>query len=782
MKIFISIFFTLSVIMTLQSQTYLMSDGGTVSTCGGTFYDSGGVGSDYQDNENDTISFCSNNNSYITVNITSMSIRNGDYLYVYYGTDIDGTPDITNPAIGLITSSCGCISFVFISNNTGVRPGWIGTIACTAPSALVNDYLINATVSPLDGSCLIGESNIGATSDYSSGCFTSGNTVWYGFSLTAGNNTIDVTLQNATFANVEYLLLYGSCSGLSEYPTSAQCVASGSNIQWTDLTEGYYYLGISSTTEGTFDLCISESYTDVCGDYYCGPGESCLTCPFDCGACPEAIGGPYFHPTTGIQDTYLGMCMVSTCTGSYYDNGGPGITYSDNINQIYRTFCPNTPSTAVQATINSLDIEYSIIPFGCKDVLSVQNGPTQNSTVIWSGCGNTSIPQIITNSGAYSSTFTSTHPSGCLTFRFSSDAGNIGYLEGWDISLNCVAFAGGPDGTYNYDCHNAIPLCDDIDVSSEVWGPGLTSEGCGGCVTSENFTEWYRFEVSTGGTVELEITPIGNSDMNFAIYQSNDCNNLGSPIRCSFAAYSPPGKTGLSTSVGDISENVNGDQWVAELNVIAGEEYFIMINEWDKTNPNSYSLRWALTNGATFDCTILPVGFLSFSASAIDESVELIWRTASELNNDYFTLERSYDGESFEAIAFIDGAGNSNEIKTYTYTDNNPGANELLYRIKQTDFDGAFSYSNVISINLLNDIENLLEIFPNPASDILNISADVSLFYKMYRIYNVAGELITSGIIDKSQIELNVSEFAEGMYYLTLGGNHKEVFIVTRSK
>ncbi|PLW94476.1 MAG: hypothetical protein C0592_02665 [Marinilabiliales bacterium] len=786
MKKLLLIIVILAIGISLQAQTYNISTGGTVTGCTGNVYDGGGIGGNYTNSDYHTMTFCSGGNGQMQLTLTNINIGPGDDLVIY---DSDGfTPIVTysdqtvaGPVI--ITASCECLTILLDAGGApGVGSGFEGALSC----AINNDYPIGSTtISALDGTCLVGESNIGSTPDLTVGCFTSGNTVWYDLDLTAGMNTLDVTMANSTLPDVEYVMMYGyTCEPFVGYSAGDLCGAPTDVMQWTDLTEGHYWLGVSSSGQGTFDLCLTESYTDVCGDYYCGPGETCNTCPFDCGACPEAVGGPYYHPTTGIQNTYLGMCMVSTCTGTYYDNGGPGATYMNNITQIYRTFCPDNPLNAVQATINVLELEYNTAPLGCTDYLYVQNGPTQNSTTLWSGCGSLTAPQILTTGGIWNTTFTSTHPSGCLTFRFSTSAANSGYWEGWDISLSCVPFAGGPDGTYNYDCSNAIPLCDDISVNSQVWGPGLSSEGCGGCVTSENFTEWYRFEISSSGTVELEIQPLGNSDMDFAIYKSADCNTLGPPVRCSFAAYASPGKTGLSTAAGDLSEDVTGDQFVAELDVVAGEAYFIMINEWNKLNPNAYSLDWTLTNGAAFDCGILPVGFLDISASAQDENKVLVnWRTASEVNNDYFTIERSLDGEIFESIGTVEGAGNSNSVIRYSFIDEDPGTDEMVfYRIKQTDFDGASSYSKVVSVNLQINLDNMLDIYPNPATDIINIDADASLLYNFYRIYNINGEVVASGIIEQHHMELNTSEFAEGMYYLTLGGSHKEPFIITRSE
>ncbi len=303
----------------------LISDGGTVNTCGTWFFDDGGPSSDYSNNANDTITFCSVNNAAIRVNFSVMSLRNNDNLFVWYGDQAVGTPDITNPGTGILNSACGCLTFVFISDGSLTRPGWEAYVSCLAAPAAANDWIYHATSVTPDGSCLAGQTNVGSTGDFSYGCFTSGNTVWYEVDLSGGNNNLSVTLQNATFANVEYLIVYGDpchTGTLGTYTgTGAQCGASASTITWSDLDQDFYYIGVSSVTEGNFDICFTESYVDVRGDYYCGYGETCNSCPFDCGACPEAIGGSYFHPAVGIQNTYLGQCMVSTCSGTYYDNG-----------------------------------------------------------------------------------------------------------------------------------------------------------------------------------------------------------------------------------------------------------------------------------------------------------------------------------------------------------------------------------------------------------------------------------------------------------------------------
>ncbi|MDG1475608.1 MAG: BNR-repeat neuraminidase N-terminal domain-containing protein, partial [Vicingaceae bacterium] len=89
---------------------------------------------------------------------------------------------------------------------------------------------------------------------------------------------------------------------------------------------------------------------------------------------------------------------------------------------------------------------------------------------------------------------------------------------------------------------------------------------------------------------------------------------------------------------------------------------------------------------------LLPIELLSYSVACTGNTVQLDWITASELNNDYFTIERSVDAINFEAIATVDGSGNSSSIHNYSWSDDNPINGTVYYRLKQTDFNGAFEY------------------------------------------------------------------------------------------
>ena len=128
----------------------------------------------------------------------------------------------------------------------------------------------------------------------------------------------------------------------------------------------------------------------------------------------------------------------------------------------------------------------------------------------------------------------------------------------------------------------------------------------------------------------------------------------------------------------------------------------------------------------TLDNTIspLPIQLLSFTANAVSDFVQLDWSTATETNNDFFTIERSADGNIFVPIFDVDSrapGGNSTSLINYTAFDEDPPTGTIYYRLKQTDFNGDSSYSNIISVDL--DPPFSTNIFPNPSDGSeLNIS------------------------------------------------------------
>lgn len=122
---------------------------------------------------------------------------------------------------------------------------------------------------------------------------------------------------------------------------------------------------------------------------------------------------------------------------------------------------------------------------------------------------------------------------------------------------------------------------------------------------------------------------------------------------------------------------------------------------------NLYTVKFNLVCGSS-----LPVELLSFNAKPEGEKVAVTWSTASEINNDYFSVEKSKDGNWFSQFDQVRGAGNSNSINNYKSYDYNPYTGDSYYRLKQTDYNGDYKYSNTVRVSIADELT--CKIYPNP--------------------------------------------------------------------
>ncbi len=119
----------------------------------------------------------------------------------------------------------------------------------------------------------------------------------------------------------------------------------------------------------------------------------------------------------------------------------------------------------------------------------------------------------------------------------------------------------------------------------------------------------------------------------------------------------------------------------------------------------------------------LPIELIEFTANyrATEKDVLIKWVTSSEVNNDYFTVEKSIDAQNFEELTIVQGAGNSNQVLNYSTLDEKPYNGISYYRLKQTDFNGQFKYSNIVSVNI-NHGEPIVRVYPNPTQNDLGVN------------------------------------------------------------
>jgi hypothetical protein len=162
----------------------------------------------------------------------------------------------------------------------------------------------------------------------------------------------------------------------------------------------------------------------------------------------------------------------------------------------------------------------------------------------------------------------------------------------------------------------------------------------------------------------------------------------------------------------------------------------------------------------------LPVKLLDFRAVYKSKKVLLKWTTASEINNSFFTIEKSSDGKEWIEADRLQGSGNSSSKISYETIDNNPFHGISYYRLKQTDFDGQSENLKVVRVDENTPVE--IKIYPNPASDYIIIE-DNQLSSLTYKIYNNIGQEIylPKNAINQSGV-LNTSELQTGIYFLSI--------------
>ena len=176
----------------------------------------------------------------------------------------------------------------------------------------------------------------------------------------------------------------------------------------------------------------------------------------------------------------------------------------------------------------------------------------------------------------------------------------------------------------------------------------------------------------------------------------------------------------------------------------------------------------------------LPVELSSFSALVNLNNVSLNWKTATEVNNYGFEVERkANESAGWEKIGFINGSGNSNSNKDYNFTDKNlTGGTKFSYRLKQIDNDGTFTYSNNVEVEVTPKQYTLYQNYPNPFNPSTNIKFDLPQASKVVlNIYNILGEKVAALLNETMeagfhQVPFNGSGLSSGTYiYRIEAGN-----------
>lgn len=307
----------------------------------------------------------------------------------------------------------------------------------------------------------------------------------------------------------------------------------------------------------------------------------------------------------------------------------------------------------------------------------------------------------------------------------------------WHIQGNQNGYPAAREGNYLFfsGCNN-VPgeIYQDVDVSTYA-------------AQIDAYLQFFNF---SGYTRSRKQTPPDGAQI---IVEFRDAANTSV-----LSAYS----TGLTT-------NINGWQHYSSDNLAPAGTRTIRIRLISyATNGGSVD---AFIDDLSLIATILPIKLISFITVATQEGVEAQWITASETNNNYFTLERSKDGLEWEEVVKVPGAGNSTiEIK-YNAVDQYPYAGNSYYRLKQTDKDGRISISKINKIKVA-DNRPALKTYPNPGIDNIYLEGPPEDL-KALHFYDINGRNVSKQVqmtpINGSKIRLNISALAPGMYLIRSG-------------
>lgn len=160
----------------------------------------------------------------------------------------------------------------------------------------------------------------------------------------------------------------------------------------------------------------------------------------------------------------------------------------------------------------------------------------------------------------------------------------------------------------------------------------------------------------------------------------------------------------------------------------------------------------------------LPVELLSFNAELNNGQVNLEWATASEFNNNYFIIQRSIDGVSFEDIIHVTGSGNSSMVKKYSTVDYDPYSGVSFYRLKQVDYNGQSALFRTVKVNLSNSI-----LYENSSSGHITFKGEK----QFVNIYTMVGTCVYSASTEKEiVISLN-----PGIYVLATSSLNEKIIV-----
>ena len=651
---------------------------------------------------------------------TAMSVYTGVCsALVEYECDDNHSPNGNMPQVVINDLSLANQTLYIQVWRTGIVNGGTFQICAFEPTIPANVDCANATALTVGASCsyqTFTNEYAGNSGDGGPSCgFYNGSDVWFSLTVPASGKLV-IDQDFADLTNSAMSVYTGSCGALVEYECDDNHSPHGlmPQIVINDLTLANQTLYIQVWNANS----VNGGTFQICAF------EPTIPANVDCANATALTVG-----TT---------CSYQTFTNEYAGNSGDG-----------------GPSCGFY---NGSDVWFSLtVPVSGKLVIDQDFADLTNSAMsVYTGiCGalvqyecddnhspNGLMPQIVINDLAL--------------------ANQTLYIQVWNAnSVNGGTFqicAFEPTIPANVDCANAqmLPLSNAnayLFYTNEYAGSsGDGSPTCGFYVGTD---VWFTAEVSSTG--QLTLDQIQGALMNTAMsVYTGTCGAL-TEYEC------------------DDNTSTNGLMPKIEIDDVSLASQTVYIQVW---HTNS-------VNGGTFGLTafdpgnpIFPVEWLDIQAEPWKESqIRVSWKTARETENDFFIVERSMDGRLYTEMGRVEAGLSPSSVQSYSFLDIQPLDGQNIYRIRQVDYNGQYSYSPQIQINW-NQAEPVLSIYPNPAKEVATLRLSAPADWRgMIEILDLQGRSLSSQIIHKPDQaafvrKVDVSTLAAGVYHLLLFDQH----------
>ena len=282
----------------------------------------------------------------------------------------------------------------------------------------------------------------------------------------------------------------------------------------------------------------------------------------------------------------------------------------------------------------------------------------------------------------------------------------------------------------------------------QVCAPSASFNNAGKFILTFNSETDADYYEDTDGNGELNSCPLGGTCDQMTLYSASGTNTGTSDT------WTVNNKT--------VIKDAGGPDLRSEASATSGSGDF--------TGSITFEFMASPSLTCTYTAGVLPVMYARFNAEKQAKTAVLSWTTGSEINNDYFVIERSSDSKDYTAIGEVKGAGNSADFVDYRFTDENPAEGMNYYRLRQIDFDGAENMSETKVVKMGNREATALTVYPSLTEGELTVDlVDYTEVKLNTQIVSGSGAVVRTFTLNgASKSIVNVTDLMPGLYFISV--------------